>query len=1582
MKYHSSIRASLFFTALSASLLPAATFTWTNTTTGGSWQTDTNWSSTPALPTFATDDVLDFSTLNITANNATTLDGNVAAGTLKFGDLTTASNDWSVASGTPSTSTITLSGTATPIIDVVNRTATISAVVAGTQGFTKSGTGTLNLSGLNTYTGTTTISGGSLVLGVTNALPNTAYVNLTTVAGAATSRTCNIGSTSQSISRLNAAMNPNNNTTHTAFVTGASGSLLVNGAFDFNTTNNSGATAGGSTMTALLDMSGLGTFEYNQPSNKVIILGNGNTRSANLTLGGTNTLTALAVELQNGGAGSNTPKTSTFNLGQSNTINANTITVLNNNVRDSATMKFRALSNPSLTIRATNTTDRANWNLGTNIANSLTTGTALVDLVTGVTGGSTLNALIGTLNIGQKTGTGTVNASFLMGAGTLDATSISLGNLTGSGTLNATATVTGGTVKVSTLTFGSRTAGTLTSNFNLNGSGTLSAETISQSGTATRNLNWNDGTIKNYDSATDLTIASGISIKLASTGTHAFDIEDTRKATIASVLSDATTGGTLVKNGLGTVELGAVNTYSGNTTVNAGTLQLLNGAALKFVLGATSGTTNNITGAGTVIIEGNFDIDRTAALPLTSGTWVLENVSTLVSAYGSTFSVVGFDDIGSDKWRKTEGAKQWTFDETTGTLTLETVAANLNWNGNVSGVWDIAGATNWLNGVSSSTYAFGDNARFDDLATGTTSITLDTIVEPTTVVFDNSSKIYSISGTGTIQGFGSLTKSGTEKVTIATTNTYSGGTTINAGTLEVGNGGTTGSLGSGGIVNNGTLILNRADALTLPAALSGSGNLTQLGTGTSILAADNSYAGTTNITNGTLQVGNGGAAGSLGSTTAIVNNGTLAFNRSGTQSYALDISGTGQVSQNGPGTIVFDNDMTYSGATIINGGTLQLGTNGVVGSVVSTSIANDGKLVINRSDDLDFAKSISGSGSVAHAGSGKLRLTGSNTYSGNTILAGTGTLQLDSAGSNIPSNTGIEFTGNGLLDFTDLNLSITTLNKSAGVNATIYADPTKSLTVTGPGNSVINEGSLDMSFVESFVFNNDAGSFATLASNSGGTATTTLSSLSNAITANALTIGNGGPGGQNVTTNATLVLGTTNTINANSIVVGTNGAQAGSSILRTNFNSIDPTIKIRAAAGEETRATMMVGYKNSSDYSGGAGVVDFSTSGSTLDAKLSNLTLGKHDTGAGNFNNATSGTFTFNLGTLDATNIVMAEAGLPNNKTANGTLTSNGGTIKVENLKLVQDVGGALGTATVNLNQGATLEATNINGQAAANALINLNQGSIKNTPDIDLQISATTLVLPSNPAARSLVNSNASPILFSSNCVIAARLNTTGITPSVGNFTLTGALDITDVTLNITNNPGAPTILPTGTKLTLIDYTAGTITGTFNGIADDSSITIGANTFIVDYNDTLGATGSFVTLTAANGSPYAVWAANFGLNPNVADGAADGDFDKDGVANMTEYVLGTSPANGTQSALPVAEKSGTDLIVTFTRVKAAGTAGFVSVIEYSETLTGTWTEIAPSNIEDNGTTETVTATIPIPSGVTKIFARLKVTAP
>jgi fibronectin-binding autotransporter adhesin len=129
----------------------------------------------------------------------------------------------------------------------------------------------------------------------------------------------------------------------------------------------------------------------------------------------------------------------------------------------------------------------------------------------------------------------------------------------------------------------------------------------------------------------------------------------------------------LEKSGPGTWKLSGANTYTGNTTVNEGTLELADNAQLKFVLGATSGINNAITGAGNVTLDGDFVIDTTAADGLPSGTWTLENVSSLTGAYGSSFTVLGFTDLGDDKWEKAlSPTKKYTFDETTGILTLAT----------------------------------------------------------------------------------------------------------------------------------------------------------------------------------------------------------------------------------------------------------------------------------------------------------------------------------------------------------------------------------------------------------------------------------------------------------------------------------------------------------------------------------------------------------------------------------------------------------------------------------------------------------------------------------------------------------------------------------------------------------------------------------------------------------------------------------------------------------------------------------------------------------------------------------------------
>ncbi|MEI6233066.1 MAG: C25 family cysteine peptidase [Planctomycetota bacterium] len=148
----------------------AATVTWTQLSGGnasGSWNTAANppW-STGALP--GSGDIADFSTLNITADSTVTLDGNQSINSLIFGNTNgTPANNWIVSSGTPGTSTLTLSGT-TPTITVnplgTNQTVTISAVIAGTVSLTKSGTGTLVLSGDNTNTGTTSVGAGALTL--------------------------------------------------------------------------------------------------------------------------------------------------------------------------------------------------------------------------------------------------------------------------------------------------------------------------------------------------------------------------------------------------------------------------------------------------------------------------------------------------------------------------------------------------------------------------------------------------------------------------------------------------------------------------------------------------------------------------------------------------------------------------------------------------------------------------------------------------------------------------------------------------------------------------------------------------------------------------------------------------------------------------------------------------------------------------------------------------------------------------------------------------------------------------------------------------------------------------------------------------------------------------------------------------------------------------------------------------------------------------------------------------------------------------------------------------------------------------
>src|SRR5205814_2066231 len=83
-----------------------------------------------------------------------------------------------------------------------------------------------------------------------------------------------------------------------------------------------------------------------------------------------------------------------------------------------------------------------------------------------------------------------------------------------------------------------------------------------------RNFNWSDGSICNYNSGSGLTISSGITFNVAATGTHTFNISSGQTGNVNSVLGGA--GGTIVKTGLGTLNLGVTNSYTGNTNLSAG----------------------------------------------------------------------------------------------------------------------------------------------------------------------------------------------------------------------------------------------------------------------------------------------------------------------------------------------------------------------------------------------------------------------------------------------------------------------------------------------------------------------------------------------------------------------------------------------------------------------------------------------------------------------------------------------------------------------------------------------------------------------------------------------------------------------------------------------------------------------------------------------------------------------------------------------------------------------------------------------------------------------------------------------------
>ena len=211
------------------------------------------------------------------------------------------------------------------------------------------------------------------------------------------------------------------------------------------------------------------------------------------------------------------------------------------------------------------------------------------------------------------------------------------------------------------------------------------------------------------------------------------------------------------------------------------------------------------------------------------------------------------------------------------------------------------------------------------------------------------------SGTLTING-GTLDNAGASPFTLSGNNPQAwNGSFAFLGTNPL-------NLGTGAVAMNGspTVYVN-ASTLTVGGVISGLGALTLNGAGTLVLTASNTYAGTTTIAGGTLQLGTG-VSGQDGSTpgSTITDNGALAFNLFSNRTYGGTISGSGALIQAGPGLLQLTASNTFTGGTTITGGTL-VNANAAATGGTSAAIAINGG---SNNVELQFTTGIINSGAA------------------------------------------------------------------------------------------------------------------------------------------------------------------------------------------------------------------------------------------------------------------------------------------------------------------------------------------------------------------------------------------------------------------------------------------------------------------------------------------------------------------------------------------------------------------------------------------------------------------------------------------
>jgi fibronectin-binding autotransporter adhesin len=1057
--------------------------------------------------------VANFSTLNITGVQTVTLDAPITTGTLLFGDTTpSAATGWTLTS-----STLTLAvASGAPTISVTglgnatvfgNQAATISSVIAGSSGLNKSGTSALVLSGVNTYSGNTTVNGGFLVLNNASALGNSSSVTVSSGA-----MTIGNGIT------IGAGKSLTNNSPGNASYGGLTAISGGTGTWAGSVTFGSGARFGYDNNSVLVMSGSIGG------SNTLLISGNDTAQNR------TSVDTRYAVVISgttNGYTGTTAVARGVLKIGADNALPTST----------TLDIRSTALSAAQ---------DAAAFDLnGFNQTVAVLNSSAIT-----ASSGSVGNASAFLTNSSATTKTFTVNQAttgtfYGIITGNLAFTKGGAGNLTLAPTLVTTAsTSTTGTSTFSGDTFVS--AGTLTlgnanalfgSTFDTASTGTLSLGTLSA---ATFGALKNSGTFTLTNSGSAFTLSVGgnnVSSSFAGrlTGLGGLTKVGSGTLTLTGATSDYNGATTL---GGGALALGSANALpaSGTITFSGGALQYsasnttdytariassgsavaidTNGQAVTFAGGIGSTNTGGLTklGSGTLTLSGSSAY--TGATTLAAGVLALGNANAIAAAGNVTF---------------TGGTLQYSASNTadlasrivssTSAIAIDTNGQTVAWAGNLANT-----NTGGLTKTGSGLLTLSGSNTF----TGPITITGGTLAVSGSFAFPTGVTGVSLNG-GALQATGSVGLNSPGGIPSGATITLgaSGGALVNnlGNNQWYINSAITGGAGTGALTFAGTstsdIVLTGNSSFTggsiLSAAQVAISTDTALGTGTitfsggSIRATSSgprtlantfTIAADTTFSTGafTRDLTFTGPATITGATRTITVSDTISI--ASLAGAIGDGGNTYGLVKAGVGILALGGSNTYSGTTTFSAGTLRLDNSSALGGSGNLTFTGGG-LQYSGSNTADYSARIVGSsgaiaidtngqsvsfasalaagnsGGLRKSGAGTLTLAADNAYTGLTTVTG-GTLQVGNGGTTgsitgnvtLSNTSGLVFNRSDSLTYagsisgtgsmTKLGAGTLSLSGNNSINTTTIAGGTLSITGTGalPGTFTLDGGTL------------------------------------------------------------------------------------------------------------------------------------------------------------------------------------------------------------------------------------------------------------------------------------------------------------------------------------------------------------------------------------------------------------------------------------------------------------------------------------------------------------------------------------------